>query len=276
MHSFKYKLKELYYRLASTERFSTWMLPAPAVSTSPSSPRGMLDVELVSHCWNYSHFLAYQLSSVILYEPKSIHLTMTICYSKQDRATVELLEFIEQQPVSNISWNFLPFDKKELFRRAIGRNRAALRTQADWIWFTDCDQVFHRGSLDSLSTLLEDRHEPLLFPRDVACTKLLRPDDESLQWAKSGLRLVEIDPSQFEVKRHSRAIGALQIVRGDIARQIGYCDQIPFYQQPVDHWSKCYEDRTFRRLIGSQGHPIDVPNLFRIEHLQKGRKQRAA
>jgi hypothetical protein len=58
-----------------------------------------------------------------------------------------------------------------------------------------------------------------------------------------------------------------------VARACGYCDSLAVYQKTMPRWSKCYEDRAFRWLLGSQGVPIDVPNVLFIRHAEKGRYQ---
>ena len=67
------------------------------------------------------------------------------------------------------------------------------------------------------------------------------------------------------------AVGALAIVHGDVARACGYCEQLKFFQRPVERWSKAFEDRTFRWLMGTGGVPLDVPGVYRIRHQHKGR-----
>jgi len=75
------------------------------------------------------------------------------------------------------------------------------------------------------------------------------------------------------VHSRDRAKGAFQIIHGDVARVIGYCDGIGLYQTPAAHWCKCYEDRAFRWLVGSQGVPIEVEGVCQIRHVEKGRYQ---
>ena len=81
------------------------------------------------------------------------------------------------------------------------------------------------------------------------------------------------NPAQFEPFAIKKAVGPLQIVHGDIARLAGYCDAIAYYRAPVERWRKTYEDRTFRWLLRTQGVPIEVPGVYRIKHLHKGRYQ---
>ncbi|HAS82413.1 MAG TPA: glycosyl transferase [Verrucomicrobia bacterium] len=236
--------------------------PGPAVPT----------LEIISHCWRYSHMLAYQLSSFVLYPPSKLRAMITVFYAGEDDGTTKLLAFIGSHKVPNITWNWQALPKEQLFRRGIGRNRAALATQADWVWMTDCDIVFHKGCLDSLARQLVGRQEALLYPRQERTTTMLADSCPMLQKGRA-LQLVDIDTREFSVHSRDRAKGAFQIIHGDVARVIGYCDGIGLYQTPAAHWCKCYEDRAFRWLVGSQGTPIEVEGVCQIRHVEKGRYQ---
>jgi hypothetical protein len=266
-------LFETFYRLAASGLVPRgWIAdPPPPVVPLPRND-GPLQLEIVSHCWQYSWVLTYQLSSLVLHPPDGVRLQMTVFHSPEDVATCRVLEFFGGHSHPNITWNWQPLRKELLFRRAIGRNQAALATGADWIWFTDCDQVFHHGCLDSLAPILAGQGGPLVFPREVHCTALLGLDDPLFRAVADGPSLVDIDGRRFSPVTHTRAVGALQIVRGDVARDMGYCNKIKFYQEPLTHWQKTFEDRTFRWLLGTQGEPIDLPGLYRIEHARKGRR----
>jgi len=82
---------------------------------------------------------------------------------------------------------------------------------------------------------------------------------------------VDIDVSLFSPNAITKAKGAFQIVHGDVARQCGYCKDMSLYQQPSSVWRKTFEDSMFRRLIESEGVPIQVDGLHRIRHQEKGR-----
>lgn len=267
-------LLEHFYRIAASGWvprgwFADELPPPPATADSA----GPLKLEIVSHCWKYSWLLTYQLSSLVLHPPQKLSVTMTVFHSPEDEATKRVLNFFATQPVPGVTWNWWPLPKERLFRRAIGRNEAALATAADWVWFTDCDQVFHRGCLDTLAELLPGEQATLVYPRQVGCSKLLASDDPLFQRISEHPEVVDIDVTRFEPVTHTRAVGALQIVPGYVARAAGYCKNIRYYMEPLTHWHKCYEDRTYRWLLGTQGKPIDVPGLFRVEHAAKGRKR---
>jgi hypothetical protein len=264
-------LQEKYYRLASN-RWGRMLLPSVAAdSLDLPARRGPLTIEIVSHCWKYAHLLAYQLSSLVLYPPRNCSVRMTVFHCEEDERTVELLDFFNTHTPENVTWNWWPLERSRLFRRAIGRNLAALETSADWIWFTDCDQLFHEHCLDDLAEQLEGRDDLLVFPRSVGCTPLLDESDGLIAERAASPGIVEIDPTLFETRIATRAIGALQIMHGDAARRLGYCKDLKCYQTPVERWQKAREDRAFRAVLGTQGVPIDVRGLYRIEHVRKGR-----
>ncbi|WP_175580224.1 glycosyltransferase family 2 protein [Kineobactrum sediminis] len=231
---------------------------------------GRLKLEVVSHCWKYSHFLTYQLSSLVLFPPTRLDVTMTVFYCPEDSRTQRLLEFFATHLVPGVTWNWRPLPRQELFRRSIGRNRAALETSADWVWFTDCDLMFREGCLDVLADVLQGRRDALVFPEEERTTDLLAKDNVMLT-AASKPRILDVVASLFTIERPSSATGPLQIAHGDVCRAVGYCRHIGFYQKPVEQFAKCHEDRVFRWLLQSQGEPVSIPGVYRICHIAKGR-----
>ena len=272
---------ETFYRLAAggsvPRRLFAPELPSHTREPGESDPPRPLRLEIVSHCWNYARHLTYQLSSLVLHPPTEIQVCMTVFHSKEDLDTVQLLEQIGDREVRGITWNWQPLEKTKLFRRCIGRNLAARATEADWIWFADCDVVFHDGALDETEKVLRGRDDYMVFPESHGVTDLLKEDDPILKASEAqdrgeALPLLDIDTNRFEPEIRNRAVGAFQIVRGDVARAAGYCGSIDFYQQPVARWQKTYEDRTFRWLLVTQGTPVHIPGIYRIRHSSKGRK----
>ena len=248
-----------------------WYLPALPAQEQRAARSGRLSLEIVSHCWRYAHLLAYQLSSLVLHPPTRLDVTVTVYYAVEDGDTVALLAFFGAQHIPGVTWNWQPLQRGRLFRRAIGRNLAALATHCDWIWFTDCDVVFHAGCLDGLADALQGRRDTLVFPREEHSTGLLPPSDPLLQATRGPPQVVDIDLARFHARQRDRATGPLQIAHGDVARACGYCAGLPAYQRPSRHWPKLREDRAFRWLLRTQGEPIDVPGVCRIRHLSKGR-----
>lgn len=248
-----------------------WFLPELPGESARAARTGRLSLEIVSHCWGYAHLQAYQLSSLVRHPPAQLDVTMTVFYSEEDAVTVALLEYFGGIQVPGVTWNWRRLDKHSLFRRAIGRNLAARETRCDWVWFTDCDVVFHAGCLDGLAAALQGRRDALVFPREERVSELLAPDDPMLAAAQGAPRVVDIDPARFYAQQRGRATGPLQIAHGDMARACGYCAQLAVYQKPVARWAKAHEDRAFRWLLRTQGVPVEVPGVHRIRHASKGR-----
>tara|TARA_R110002072_G_scaffold136124_3_gene278304 strand:- start:9557 stop:10465 length:909 start_codon:yes stop_codon:yes gene_type:complete len=248
-----------------------WFLPDLPERAALTAKTGRLHIEIVSHCWNYAHMQAYQLSSLVLFAPRDVDITMTVFYGAEDLQTVALLDFFAEQKVPGVTWNWQQLPRQALFRRAIGRNLAARQTRADWVWFTDCDLLFRDNCLDALAAALQGRQNSLVFPASEYCTGLLPPDAALLAPPLSPPEVVDVDVALFSRFDKDRATGPLQITHGDIARAVGYCESLPYYQRPSATWCKAYEDRAFRWLLRTQGEPVDVPGVFRIRHVAKGR-----
>lgn len=267
------RLRETFFRLAASGLLPSGPFRPSLPKEPPPITDGPVALEVVSHCWRYHHLLAYQLGSLALHPPSRTRVTMTVCYTPEDGPTSELLEFFAGHTVPNVEWNWLALSGPELFRRSIGRNRAAKASTADWIWFADCDLVFHEGALDGAGDSLRGRPERLVFPRAHRITPLLEADDPILEAGRGAPRLLDIDLEwDFSEDVRERAVGALQIARGDVARVAGYCGSIGVFQEPLPRWRRTHDDRVFRWLLGTQGTPIEIPGIYRIRHLAKGRK----
>lgn len=262
---------QFYNRLVGTVLPVSWFAPVAPEPHELRVPEGKLNIQIVSHCWNYAHLSNFQLSSIVNYPPTHCNITYTLFHAREDQAVVELIEKFSAISVPGVNWDWQLLPKSELFRRAIGRNRASLNSKADWIWYSDCDLIFHQNCLDSLAVALQGKRTGLVFPDCEGITELLPPDHPLLTQAASDRQTIDIDTSLFYPNAIGKAKGAFQIVHGDVARAVGYCGTIGLYQQPTDSWRKTYEDTVFRKLIGYEGEPVSIENLFRIRHAEKGR-----
>lgn len=249
---------------------ASWFLSLPDPAAIKART-GVLAIEIVSHCWQYGHLLAYQLSSLVNFPPTRATVCMTVFYSPEDERTGAVLDFFGGLEVPGVTWNWQPIEPGQLFRRAIGRNRRARATTADWVWFTDCDIVFHRDCIDTLAEQLQSRRDRLTYPREERVTAMLAETAPLLAADRDRLRVVDIDTDQFALLAVPRATGAYQIVHGDVARYCGYCEQLPLFQRPARRWAKTFEDRAFRWLMRTPGEPLEVAGVHRIRHVHKGR-----
>lgn len=249
----------------------SWVAPKPLRADELHVAEGRLAFEIVSHCWQYSHMLIYQLSSLYNHPPQSMDVTYTLFYCTEDAGTSALVKHFDQVNIPNVTWNWQPLAKEQLFRRAIGRNLAATATTANWVWFSDCDTIFHEHCLETVATALQQMQEPLVYPCRERITMMLPLSDDLFSCDNTQIEPLDIDTEMFEHNDITKAKGAFQIVHGDVCRQLGYCRTIKRFQTPTERWRKTFEDTVFRKLIGSQGVPIDVEGLYRIRHIDKGR-----
>ena len=234
--------------------------------------RGRLRLEIVSHCWRYAHLLGYQLSSLVHHPTGGLDVTMTVYHSPEDEATLRVLRFFGEMALPGIAWSWRPLPRERLFRRSIGRNLAAKTTRADWIWFTDADVVFHERCLSTLADRLQGRDDLLVYPEITLGTPLLPEDHPLLAQGREGPALLRIPRQAFTLRRApNRAMGPFQITHGDVARACGYCESIALFQKPAKRFLIAYEDGTFRWLLGTPGHAIEVPDVCQIRHLAKAR-----
>ncbi len=265
-------IKEFAVRLAASGLLpGTWFNPTLPKREDLTPAKAPMTLEIVSHCWQYSQFQMYQLSSLVNHAPTKLKVILTVMYSEEDLDTVRLLDFFQTQRVPNVRWNFLSMPKEQLFRRSIGRNIAARQTEADWIWFTDCDVAFYDGALDTLAQQLVGCQEYLVYPTQMLATELLPDTDPIIAATMANPHVVQADLSRFSVRSFSRATGPIQIAHGDVARACGYCGNISVYQKTMQRWAKCYDDRAFRWQLGTTGKPIEIPNVLFIRHAEKGR-----
>lgn len=248
-----------------------WFGPKPPAVDTLAPADEPLKLEIVAHCWQYAHLLAYQLQSLVEHTPDAVQLQYTLYYCEEDTKTVELIRHYDNKAVDRIMWNWCPIARTELMRRAIGRNRSALSTTANWIWFADCDLIFHEGCLASLAQAVPDSRARMVFPSSEQITDLLPSTDPMVNVDPLENPEPAIDRARFSTGTIEKAKGAFQIVHGDVARQCGYCPQLRPYQRPTPHWRKTFEDTAFRKLIQDQGTPVAITGLHRIRHQAKGR-----
>jgi len=161
-------------------------------------------------------------------------------------------------------------ETRYLGRRSIGRNIAAKHSTADIVWFSDVDQVYYKGCLDRLAELKWAEDTSMVFPKEIMIHRDWETGDQAAAVVASP-RLVDIDPAEFIPKRYGRAIGGVQIVRGDFARCFGYLPDSEKYQKPVDGMFGDFRDdivyRSFcKRKAKMRG--VDLPGMFRIRHTQ--------
>jgi hypothetical protein len=230
----------------------------------------MKSIEIIVHAYaiSYSHYaalLAYQLSSLVIYPPKC-KVRITICRVLEDEKVQKTIDYFYKNETLDIN-SFL-LTKKEIGRRSIGRNKAALESTGDIIWFADVDYFFGENCLDFLSEMDWPKNASIIFPRRNKITRYHGLGDEIINRMIGRPRTLDIDKGEFKKFSQKKAIGGLQIVKGEFARKYGYCRRRA-WQMPLDPpFSNTREDVVYRKFCETQGVMVGItlPQLFRIRH----------
>lgn len=236
----------------------------------------MAVIEIVSHCYavelpHYAAALNYQLSSLVLHnrtgsEHKAI---ATVCFDSDDERTHRIVNhFIVRE---KLYINLLYLDVEELGRRCIGRNGAAKWSHADIVWFSDVDQVYRDGCLDKLAEMPWPDGASMIYPRTIKIHRDHATGDVATGLVGDEPRVLDVDPAEFIDKSYRTAIGGVQIVRGDFAREHGYLDGDADWQRPREDgkpFGDFRDDLAYRRFCKRHGEivGVDLPGMFRIRH----------
>lgn len=225
--------------------------------------------EVVNHVHGegYARLLAYQLSSLVLFPPAAIHQVIyTLCVNTEDKHTADTIEFFANQIPTNIVLKFILQPIEELRQRAIGRNRAAVETVADWVWFCDTDYIFGRdlwAHLADEAAKADDQIVPFIWPKTIRQTDWPTGDRLIMEMTTPGVKDISDEPT-IAVQMH-RAIGGLQIINGMAIKREGYCS---FMNSPSGNWNFRSDSRIRRRFPTKTS--IELPQLIRIRHSRKG------
>lgn len=247
----------------------------------------MNHIEIVTHVYSgkevpiYHKLLQLQLENLISFDhQKDLKVTVTVFYTMEDSLTTEVVHkfkthcesYLDKK--SNVCLNPISIKKKRLFRRAIGRNIAAKRTKADVVWFTDVDYLFFNTSLMDAHEKCSKSDLNMVFPNKVNIHSRHVYGDRLIQSVNCvGFNSVHsINFDQFGVRKEKRAIGGIQIVKGDWCREHGYLDGTKWLE-PVDDeggFRSCKCDVPFRKSVGDSER-VEITGVYRIRHSQAGR-----
>ena len=229
-------------------------------------------IEIVSHCYSvrmpeYAHYLNYQLSSLILDCPKYCDVISCVCVDENDSYTIEYVQWFMKH--TSLSIRLILLSSEQMSWRAIGRNQAAITTDADIVWFTDCDYFFRDGVLDKLAEYPWPFSGCIIFPRTVrvgsAISEIKHPC------------IKDIDLDNYKSKEYFRPTGGVQITQGETIREYGYLKDYIKYQNPKGNpFDKCCDDdvrfrAVIQKLTEKEAVRIELPGVYRIMHRRNGR-----
>jgi hypothetical protein len=237
-------------------------------------------VEVITHAYaaylpQYAGFLRYQLASLLNCPPVSCHvrLMLAVASEREDPLVwaaindgMDEAERMEKSGVSVPQIVACVLPKPLLFRRSIFRHKRCEQTDADVLYFADVDYAFGPGCLENVAFYCKP-HDSLCFPETYWIHKDHATGDAAWQNATG---LPGINPMDFIERSSHTAIGGMQIIGSEKAREIGYLPRSK-WQEPVMDTSKPFadfrDDVTWRRHnFADGGRPIAVPNLYRLRH----------
>ena len=229
-------------------------------------------VEVVTHCWNYSRLLTYQLSGFLLHPPANVNLRVSVCLCLADVPTCEALRELRlASQAANVEIVPIILDRTQLMRRAIGRNLACKATRADVVILTDCDYVYRAGAIDDIAAAMLTAPDPVMGYVRNHMASLTHDDGDAEISACVSPSMLDVDETRYGESRLRTAIGGSQIVTGEWARAHGYLPDSKRWQRGADKWQRTFEDKVFRRASGLELLPIDCPSVYRIRHSKRGR-----
>ncbi len=230
-------------------------------------------IEIVTHCYAvkypvYARMLTAQISSLILWQPH-VDVLLTVCCNESDSLTLQAIDGFGCRPTPMLTINAMLMPLGELFRRAIGRNRAMKASTADVVWLADADYICGRGCIDAIAAADFGEYRGII-PSKCWIHRSHYEGDAELERVSIG-EPFEPDLSLYEAWRPRFAIGGLFIVRGDHAR-LGYlpdtkwCEPIPddkLHTGFADTWcDRKYRRRGLEHLVKR----VDIPGVFRMRH----------
>ena len=227
---------------------------------------------VVTHCYakslpHYAALLRYHLSGFLLHPPKSGEVSVDVHTTKDDIATVRVLEDFMGLHSDADMFRGVFMDDACVGRRAIGRNFSALKSAADWVIFTDVDHVWQGEALDRIGKVVQLPTNAMHFPPEILIAKDHDVGDQI--WRKEGL-LLDVDPSLFIPKFYNRAIGGVQIVTGDFARRHGYLNNThwtsPTSRKPFADFRDDIAYRKFCEIAGDTVKIDKIKGIYRIRH----------
>ena len=226
--------------------------------------------EVVSHCFakklpHYAKALHYQLESIANCRMTGVDVRAVICLDPDDKRTMEVLAQYVRDRRGEGLLRVVSLRMREFSRRCIGRNQAALATKADVVWFSDVDQMY---SVDAFYDLAETDWQgaAMVYPGQIMISKDHVTGDSFLRGDAPGV------PGDFVVKKYNRAIGGVQIVKGDFARQFGYLNGTEWMKfVPVENndvLPSFRDDIAYRRFCHEHGgiRKIELRGVYRIRH----------
>jgi len=205
-----------------------------------------------------------------------------VCTIPEDTRTLEVLDWFRTN-YPQLDMDTILLDRPGITRRCYGRDRAAVASKEDLIWYTDVDHYFGPNCLDTLSSEWETRGyreaaaredwktcPMMVYPKRICIQKDHASGDALCLWAQQHpQQLLSINFSEYNRMRYFRPIGGVQIVPGVIARRWGYLSTHRGFQEPLSRpFENFRDDVGYRMFLEQRGFwcSINVTTCYRLRH----------
>ena len=222
--------------------------------------------EIVTHNHNYPRLLAWQLSSLVLHPPVGHQIKYSLWCEPEDAPLRGVINYFQTKLPSNVLLETNTVEAGLLRNRAHGRNLSALKTDADWVWFTDTDYMFLRNCWSDLyQQLLGKSDIRFAAPLEIYETDWPTGDQMIAEMVEPAVRDVDL----FNIPKVNKhiAIGGLQIAHGPTVREIGYCGWL---SGPREQWDFRSDIRFRRQEEMNPKLEVKLDAVLRIRHSQRG------
>lgn len=234
-----------------------------------------MSIRVVTHAWagkfsQYASFLKHHIDSLSrCYDACEKQVKLTLCYCPQDDLVVNVIDSMSSAEWLDRGWLLIPLHLPLLGRRSIGRNLAAKISKEDYVFFTDVDHVFEPICFESIPSRFEEGIA-MIFPTEIKIHRLHSIGDAVANRALIDDPLpmnVLLKAENFTPKQYNRAIGGVQIVRGDIAR-LGYLDGTEWNVPSMPAFKDFLDDIAYRRACSERGRiqGVELSGIYRLRH----------
>lgn len=236
----------------------------------------MSAIEIVVHCFNghlpiYAPLLRAQGLSLIHHSLHRCKVVWTVCYHPEDGAVTDIFDELESDLFhSGVFIRRIPLSFGALFQRSVGRNEAALSTEADCLWHSDCDYLFKGDCLDGAIREVALVPDAIVYPAHVLITSHF-DGDSIINKMEGKHNLTSDDLLLFNPQIATKAIGGIQIVNGDLARSKGYVNYGKWIKPNPTTVRGSFETRSDVKYRGCIGKTSQRPiaGVCRIRHSKR-------
>lgn len=229
-----------------------------------------MKVELAVLCHKFEHRFCWMLSSLLDQTAGVSDLIVNAAYLKGSKCGRVLDHF----QALGLNVKHTPYeDTNDFQKRGLTRNRQIQETQADWMWFADCDMVVAPTFLEKLYEVLSSRADErrMLYTGRFSTRKPSDPTDSLIDGYEYPKYIKDSWGSASnlpKVKKSNIGAGFCQIINVEALRKFHggvYVDpRRNRDREAFKTFWKTRSDGQFRRRVGKL--KVDLPYFIHLQH----------